>query len=69
MCAFPRGLLFLVTHLIRLFGVFHRFKTPIKGCRVIDSFVLLDGFEFLVGMYGSKLLGAVGTVLFRFLLG
>ena len=32
--------------------VSHRFKTPITGCRVMDSFVLLADFEFLVGMYG-----------------
>ena len=34
------------------FGVSHRFVTPIKGYRVMDSFVLLAGFEFLVDMYG-----------------
>ena len=27
-------------------------QVPIKGCRVMDSFVLLASFEFLVGMYG-----------------
>ena len=48
----PRGFLFLVTHLMQLFGVSHRFETPIKGCRVMDSFVPVAGFEFLVGMYG-----------------
>ena len=37
---------------MRLFGVSHRFETPIKGCRVMDSFVLLADFEFSVGMYG-----------------
>ena len=47
-----RGFLFLVTHLMQLFGVSHRFDTPIKGCRVMDSFMLLVGFEFSVGMYG-----------------
>ena len=51
MRALPEGFLFLVTHLMRLFGVSHRFKTPIKGSRVMDSFVLLAGFEFSVGMY------------------
>ena len=35
-----------------LFRVSHRFQTPIKGCRVMNSFVLLAGFEFLVGTYG-----------------
>ena len=52
MRALPRGFLFLVAHLMRLFRVSHRFETPIKGYRVIDSFVLLAGFEFSVGMYG-----------------
>ena len=51
MCALPGGFLFLVKHLMRLFGVSHRFETPITGCKVMDSFVLLAGFEFLVGMY------------------
>ena len=46
------GFLFLVTHLMRPFGVSHRFETPIKGCRVMDSFMLLAGFEFMVGMHG-----------------
>ena len=34
---------------MRLYGVSHRFETPIKGCRVMDSFVLLASFEFSVG--------------------
>ena len=34
------------------FGVSHRFVTPIKGYRVMDSFVLLAGFEFSVDVYG-----------------
>ena len=34
------------------FGVSHRFITLIKGCRVMDSFVLLAGFEFLLDVYG-----------------
>ena len=34
------------------FGVSHRFVTPIKGYRVMNSFVPLAGFEFLVGVYG-----------------
>ena len=34
------------------FGVSHRFVTPIKGCKVMDSFVLLAGFEFSVDVYG-----------------
>ena len=34
------------------FGVSHRFVTPIKGYRVMDSFVLLAGFEFSVNVYG-----------------
>ena len=37
---------------MRLFKVSHRFKTPIIGCRVMDSFVLLASFEFLMAMYG-----------------
>ena len=48
----PGGFLFLVTHLMRLFEVSHRFETPIKGCRVMDSFVLLAGSEFSVGTHG-----------------
>ena len=46
MCAFPGGFLFLVTHLMWPLGVSYKFKTPIKGCRVMDSFMLLVGFEF-----------------------
>ena len=46
------GFLFLVAHLMQLFGVSHRFETPIKGCRVMDSFILLVGFEFFVDVYG-----------------
>ena len=38
--------------LMQIFRVSHRFETPIKGCRVMDSFVLLASFEFSVGMYG-----------------
>ena len=34
------------------FGVSHRFVTPIKGCRVTDSFMSLAGFKFLVDEYG-----------------
>ena len=48
----PEGFLFLVTPLMRPFGVSHRFETLIKGYRVMDSFMLLVGFEFLMGMYG-----------------
>ena len=48
----PGGFVFLVTHLMQLFGVSYKFKTPIKGCRVMDSFMILAGFEFSVGMYG-----------------
>ena len=33
-------------------GVSHRFVTPIKGYRVMNSFFPLDGFEFLVDVYG-----------------
>ena len=36
----------------QVFGISHRFVAPIKGCRVMDSFVLWVGFEFLMGMYG-----------------
>ena len=34
------------------FWDFHKFETLIKGCRVMDYFVLLTGFKFSVGMYG-----------------
>ena len=34
------------------FGVFYGFVTPVKGCRVTDSFMSLDGFEFVVDVYG-----------------
>ena len=34
------------------FGISHRFVIPIKGCKVMDSFVLLAGFEFSVDVYG-----------------
>ena len=34
------------------FGVSHGFVTPIKGCRVTNSFMSLVGFEFSVDMYG-----------------
>ena len=46
------------------FGVFHRFVTPIKGCRVMDSFVLLAGFNFLVDVYGYALSDVANTRLF-----
>ena len=46
-----------VTHLMQLLGVSHRFKTPIKSCRVISSFVPLGGFEFSVSMYGLDAVG------------
>ena len=34
------------------FGVSHGFVTPIKGCRVTDSFMSLVGFEFSMDVYG-----------------
>ena len=34
------------------FGVSHRFVTPIKGYRVMNSFMSLAGFEFLEDVYG-----------------
>ena len=34
------------------FEVSHRFVTLIKGCRVVDSFMLLAGFELSVDVYG-----------------
>ena len=34
------------------FGVSHGFVTPIKGCKVMDSFMSLVGFEYLVDEYG-----------------
>ena len=34
------------------FGVSHEFVTPIKGCRVTNSFMSLVGFEFAVDVYG-----------------
>ena len=34
------------------FRVSHEFVTPIKGCRVTDSFMSLAGFVFSVGVYG-----------------
>ena len=46
------------------FGVSHRFVTLKKGCRVMDSFVLLDGFEFSVDVYGWMLVDAASTGLF-----
>ena len=36
----------------KAFRVSHRFVTPIKSCRVMDSFVQLAGFEFSVDVYG-----------------
>ena len=49
------GFLFWVTHLMRIFGVSHIFETPIKGYRVMDSFVLLAGFETLSSAAGIVL--------------
>ena len=46
------------------FGVSQKFVTPIKGCRVMDSFVLLAGFEFSVDAYGLKLPNATSTGIF-----
>ena len=34
------------------FWDFPQVRNPIKGCKVMDSFVLLASFEFSVGMYG-----------------
>ena len=34
------------------FEVSHRFVTPIKGYKVMNSFVPLAGFEFSVDVYG-----------------
>ena len=34
------------------FRVSHRFVTPIKGCRIMYSFVLLASFKFSVVVYG-----------------
>ena len=34
------------------FRVSHRFVIPIKGCKVMNSFVLLTSFEFSVDVYG-----------------
>ena len=34
------------------FRVSHMFVTPIKGYRVMNSFVPLAGFEFSVDVYG-----------------
>ena len=34
------------------FWGFPQIQNLIKGCRVMDSFVLLVGFEFSEGMYG-----------------
>ena len=33
------------------FGFSHRFVTPIKGCKVMDSSVLLADFEFSMDVY------------------
>ena len=44
--------IFWVTHLMRFFGVSHRFETLVKCCRVMDSFMLLASFEFSVCVYG-----------------
>ena len=46
-----------VTHLMQLLSVSHRFKTTIKSCRVIGSFVPLADFEFSVSMYGLDAVG------------
>ena len=46
------------------FGVSHGFVTLIKGYRVMDSFVLLAGFEFLMDVYGWTLVDAASTRLF-----
>ena len=35
-----------------IFNATYRLKTPIKGHRVVESFVPLVDFEFVVGMYG-----------------
>ena len=51
------------------FGLSHRFVTLIKGCRIIDSFVLLAGFEFSMGVYGYMLPDAASIGLFLLLLG
>ena len=51
------------------FEVSHRFVIPIKGCKIMDSFVLLADFEFSVDVYGSTLSDAASTELFRLLLG
>ena len=34
------------------FWGFPQVRNPYNSCRVMDSFVLLAGFEFSVGMYG-----------------
>ena len=34
------------------FGISYGFVTPIKGCKVTDSFMSLAGFEFAVDVYG-----------------
>ena len=34
------------------FRVSHKFVTPIKGCKVMESFVLMAGFEFSLDVYG-----------------
>ena len=46
------------------FWVFQRFVTPIKGCRVMDSFMLLASFKFLVDVYGYALSDVANTRLF-----
>ena len=39
------------------FRVSHRLGTHIKGCRVMDSFELLAGFEFSSDVYGLDVVG------------
>ena len=48
----------------RFRGVSHRFVTPIQGYRVMDSLMLLAGFEFSVDVYGWTLADAASTGLF-----
>ena len=46
------GMLMLMCSNVHFRGVFYRFETPIKGYGVMESFVLLASFEFLVCVYG-----------------
>ena len=50
------------------FGVFYRFVTPIKGYKVMNSFVPLAAFEFLIDVYGWTVPDAASTGLVRLLL-